>query len=284
MSWFKISLTVPEDKAEWLAYLLAEALESTVEIRDEATLSKGEDGVELHLGFEAIPEGAEAQIREALAVVGCPEAPIHTRREEDESWRDGWKAFFQIERLSARFWVQPSHRARPEEATYAVQILPGLAFGTGNHPTTRNALAILDDWLADKPPMGLIDVGAGTAILAIAAAYLGHHAYAIEIDPDAVNNARQNIEMNGQEARVTLICASIDAVKLDPQPMVIANMIAPLLIQHAEAIKTLCAGELILSGLLEGQREAVLAAYPGWRVVERREGGEGWLALRLARG
>lgn len=232
---------------------------------------------------EAPPADIDRQIADCLGRLGLPPAQVATRRSEDESWKDGWKAFFRGAPLSTRIAVHPPWEAPPDRPV-AVTIEPGLAFGTGTHETTRAVMATLDDWLGDRAPLELLDVGCGSGILSIAAAKLGHRAVGVEIDGVALQNARENIARNGVADRVALHHGSADTPALGDRrfPLVLANILAVILVEIAPAIMSRCApgGALILSGMLVDQVERVRAAYPGFALEERRQDGP-WIVLRL---
>ena len=153
-----------------------------------------------------------------------------------------------------------------------------MAFGIGTHPTTSGAMKMLDSLLT-YPPRHLLDVGCGSGILSIAAAKLGHRATGCEIDPVAVKNAQTNIELNEVSSQVNVLVGSADDVA-GQFDLVVANIIAPVLIDIAGAISNRATDQLILSGLLAEQERQVLAAYPNFGVRERTQDGS-WVVLLL---
>lgn len=286
MSWWSVRFAVPAPMAEAAAWLLAEALDVPVEVQDGSTMARhGEaDTCAVVVGLpQAPPADIDRQIAECLGRLGLPPTDIATRRTDDDTWKDGWKAFFRGASLSTRIAVHPPWEAPPPRPV-TVAIDPGLAFGTGTHETTRGVMAALDDWLGERPPLELLDVGCGSAILSIAAAKLGHRAIGVEIDDVALQNARENVARNAVQARVTLHHGSADHPALDGRrfPLVLANILAVILVEIAPAIRARCApgGALILSGMLVDQVERVRAAYPGF-VVERRLEEGPWVILVL---
>lgn len=282
MSWWQVRFAVPAEMAEAAAWLLAEQLDVPVEVQgDDTMLKAGPEGWAVVVGLpHEPPADIEARITGCLARLGLPPATVHTRRSEDESWREGWKAFFRGGPLSARVGVHPPWEAPPERPI-AVCIEPGMAFGTGTHETTRAVMGLLDDTLGDRPPIKLLDVGTGSAILAIAAARMGHRVLGVDTDPVALENAAENIERNGVGDRIELVVGSADAVD-GRYPLVVANILARILIRIAPDVMARCApgGTLILSGMLVDQVDAVRAAHPGFVEVERRVAGP-WVALRV---
>lgn len=286
MSWWSVRFEVPAALADAAAWLLAEELDVPVEVRDGSTMVRhgDQETCAVVVGLpQAPPADIDRQIAGCLARLGLPPAAVATRRSEDESWKDGWKAFFRGAPLSARIAVHPPWEAPPPRPV-AVVIDPGLAFGTGTHETTRGVMALLDDWLADRPPLELLDVGCGSGILSIAAAGLGHRAIGVEIDDVALHNARENVARNRVGDRVVLHHGSADHPALAERrfPLVVANILAVILIDIAPAIAARCApgGALILSGMLVDQVDRVKAAYPGFTAEEQRTEGP-WVILRL---
>ena len=183
-------------------------------------------------------------------------------------WSNAWKEFFHVDRVSRRIVTKPTwepYTAQPGDCV--IEIDPGMSFGTGQHETTRGCLRFLDKLTAveDALPMSFLDLGCGSGILAIAAAKLGcAPVRAIDIDEDAVRIARENIAANGCSRIVST--ATGDVALLPPEPsyeMVAANILAPVLIEHAAVIGAAVAGggHLLLAGILTTQYPDVRAAY-----------------------
>jgi ribosomal protein L11 methyltransferase len=168
-----------------------------------------------------------------------------------------------------------------------IDIDPQMAFGTGEHATTRGCLRLLDEVLT--PGDRVVDVGSGSAILAIAAARLGaREVIAVEYDPDANLNARENLEGNGVADRVKIVEQMADAALLDelgPFDLVLANILSgvirPLLPAFHVALGGTPEGRLIVSGILRTEAPLVVhdAEAAGFRVVEIDEEEEWWSAL-----
>lgn len=279
MSWWQLSAIVPSPLAETVAFLVAEDLNLAAEVQDAGTLLKGESAdtarVVIHSGVEPGPPLMIA-LKRALATVGLGDAPLATREQAETDWRDGWRAFFKPLVLSPRFGVHPPW-ADPPAVPHPISIDPGMAFGTGSHATTRCVMQAMDRILGDRPPLSVLDVGTGSAILAIAAARLGHRVIGVEIDETALQNAAENVATNG--APVDLVHGSADAVE-GRFDLVIANIIAPILIDIAPAVMARVGGDLLLSGVLPRQVDAVLAAYAPFRLIARDQDAE-WVVLHL---
>ena len=157
---------------------------------------------------------------------------------------------------------------------------PGLAFGTGTHHTTQLAASLLYESLDGKQtPVRVLDQGCGSGILGLIAAALGHRVDGIEIDEMAADNAKHNVLLNQLDDRMRIGC-SAQVPTTHTYTIVIANIIAPILIELAPSLQKVATEELILSGLREEQEEGVLKEYPLWSVIQRVTEA-GWVALRL---
>lgn len=208
-----------------------------------------------------------------------------------EDWAESWKRFFHAEKVAPRVWIRPSWEScdtAPGEIE--VEIDPGMSFGTGQHATTRACLLCLDDIAGRRPPGGLIDAGCGSGILAIAATKLGYAPVAaFDNDAAAVEIAADNARRNGVADRIGFSVA--DLASLDgraPAETVVANILAPVLIEHAARLTAALApapvARLILSGLLVEQAPAVLTAFERQALVlETRHDVAGWATLCLRR-
>ncbi|HET7586087.1 MAG TPA: 50S ribosomal protein L11 methyltransferase [Gemmatimonadaceae bacterium] len=171
-------------------------------------------------------------------------------------------------------------------ARHLVLIEPGMAFGTGEHATTRAALRLLEHAL--HPGDVVADLGAGSAVLSIAAAMLGaRQVVAIEMDEHAAAEGERNAQRNGVDDRVTVLCGDAAALLplVAPVRLVVANILSTVVIALEELMRDALqpGGEAIISGVLAAEREEVLAAFAprGWNVVEETVD-EGWWSARLA--
>lgn len=199
---------------------------------------------------------------------------------EDEDWERKCLADFKPIKLSDKLWICPSWLTPPEPDAINIILDPGLAFGTGTHPTTQLCLR----YLAAHPPVDktIIDIGTGSGILAIAALKLGaRFAYATDIHEQAlqafVQNAQVNTIVPSQYALSTpdLLPASVQA------PLVLANILAAPLIEEASNIAAHVApgGYLVLSGILAEQAERVIEAYKPYLHLCAQEQQEDWISL-----
>ncbi|MFO1467279.1 MAG: 50S ribosomal protein L11 methyltransferase [Steroidobacteraceae bacterium] len=218
------------------------------------------------------------QVRERLA----PEAS-HAARVEvlaERAWEREWLRHFHPLRFGRRLYVYPTAwEEPPPEGAIVVWLDPGLAFGTGTHPTTALCLEAIDsiDWKGRT----LVDYGCGSGILAIAAVKLGAaSAIAVDLDPQALLALAENARRNEVSDKITP--QGVQA-PIDPVHCVVANILAQPLIDLAGRLGAACRDEglMILSGILESQAGAVLAAYAAaFRLLEHRRR-DGWSCLYL---
>lgn len=200
---------------------------------------------------------------------------LRTREIADRDWLAASRE--NIEPLAiGPLWIGP-HGMTPPPGRSAVHLEPGLAFGSGRHPTTRLCL----EWLVASRVTGLdvIDYGCGSGILAIAAAILGaRRVTALDIDPQARQATIENARINGVSDRVRVIA---DCAEATPAALVIANILAGPLVELARVITglTMPGGRLALSGLLESQVDEVAAAYDDPLDVHVGASSEGWIRL-----
>lgn len=236
-------------------------------------------------GSAAQVEATERALWHLQAFGLRPVGALRVRPVDDVDWSDSWKEHYVAQRIG-RVVVVPSwasERIAPDEV--AIMLDPGMAFGTGLHPTTRGALALLQElW---PVPRRVLDVGTGSGILALAALRLGaERADGLDTDPLAVTAAAENATRNGLGDRFNVTHATLPQVPADVYPLVLANLVAAVLIDLAPrlAAHTAPGGTLIASGIIEGRAGEVIAALSagGLAPVERRDDGE-WTSLRLAR-
>ena len=212
-----------------------------------------------------------------------PVGPLRVRAVDDADWTDAWKRHYVAQRIG-RVVIVPSwaeEELMPGEV--AVTLDPGMAFGTGLHPTTRGCLELLQ--AIEPMPATILDVGCGSGILSLAALRLGAvRAVGIDTDPLAVAASRENAERNGLADRFEARLGTLTEGAAERHPLVVANLVAAVLVELAAAIAAHLApaGILLASGIIEPRADEVEAALlaAGLGVVERRADGE-WVSLRL---
>lgn len=181
---------------------------------------------------------------------------------EDQDWTRVWMDAFQPMRFGQRLWIVPSWHPCPEPQAVNLRLDPGLAFGTGTHPTTALCLEYLDG--VEHMPDRVLDFGCGSGVLALAALMLGaQQADGTDIDPQALLAMQDNAQRNDLQSRIRTWLPE-DFVPDQPYPMVLANILSGPLQQLAPQLSGYLApgGTLVLSGLLTEQASDVMAAYP----------------------
>jgi ribosomal protein L11 methyltransferase len=227
-----------------------------------------EDGPALVTHF---PASADlASMRRALAAA-APGATIAVEPTPDVNWAEAWKARLGAHDLG-RLTIAPPWLAAEHDPATTIIVDPGMAFGTGDHPTTRGVVRLMQGVV--RPGAVVADLGAGSAVLAIAAAKLGAvRVAAIEIDPDAIGNALENVERNGVTGIVHVLEGDAGALLplVRPVDVVLANIISSVLLELLPAIGESLApgGAAILSGILREERDTMLEALAaaGWRAT-----------------
>jgi ribosomal protein L11 methyltransferase len=224
-----------------------------------------------------------ADVPGALAAAAAAMAsalPPYTLREiAEQDWVRLTQAQFVPLRIAERLWIVPSWCEPVDAAALNLVVDPGLAFGTGSHPTTRLCL----QWLASELRRGesVLDYGCGSGILAIAAARLGAGTViGTDVDPQAIAASEANASANGARARFVLPEA-LAAMALPGFDVVVANILTnPLrLLAPALARRVRPGGSIVLSGILVPQAEDVIAAYGDWFKIAIWKADDGWVAL-----
>ncbi len=272
MPWIRLTLHAESAFAEPLADWLAQAGAIAVTLEDAGEKPFFETRWDEPPVWERVrvsalfPEGTDAAAiaAEATAHFALREAAdsaAAVSRLDDADWAESWKAHHQPLRIAEGLWVVPSWCEPPQPQAVNLVIDPGLAFGTGDHPTTALCL----EWLAAQQLAGMrvLDYGCGSGILAIAALKLGAaEAWAVDLDRQALEVTRANAERNAVAARLHVLEPA--ALPTDLQAdIVVANILAGALIELAPtlAAHTRRGGGLALSGILEEQAEAVRSRY-----------------------
>ncbi len=205
-----------------------------------------------------------------------------------ENWQNGWKRFIRPSRVGKQLWVTPPWLTAPKfRSRQVITIEPGMAFGTGTHATTRGCLEYIEQAAALLPSAKFtaLDIGTGSAILAIALAKLGaKRVWAVDNDPVAIEVARENLLINDVADQVALSGQPLGRLKRT-FPLVVGNLTAETIIELAAAIaaKVGPGGYLILSGILYNKAALVLRPFaPRFQLVKRKRARE-WVTLLLQR-
>ena len=258
MSWLSVRVVPAQDRDAAMAALF-----------DAGAQGVHEDGNALvtHFPPEADVERVASAVRDA-----DPGADVAVGRAADTDWSEAWKALLSTQEVG-RLCIAPPWLADDRDRSRTIVVDPGMAFGTGDHPTTRSVVRLMQRFpIADTR---VADLGAGSAVLAIAAAKLGARTIAaVELDPDAIGNANENVERNGVANRVHVMEG--DAILLlpllAPVDVILANIVSSV---HAELLPVMAAalgsgGRAVISGILRDERDMLAAwlADGGWTIED----------------
>lgn len=293
---FELSLLCPEDRVETISDAL-DALDAlSVSVEDADAQTEAEQALFGEPGMPAPKEGwsrsrvialypseaAATEARELLQLQdffeGCKILAVKPVPEQD--WVRLTQSQFEPVDITPEFWIVPTWHELPEQAKVSIRLDPGLAFGTGTHPTTRMCLR----WIARQPQAALgrtLDYGCGSGILAIGAAKFGAtDVDAVDIDPAAVESTNYNSSANHVEIKAGLP----DAADGEYQT-VLANILAtplkvlaPLLCGRVQA-----GGNLVLAGILERQADELKEAYAPHLKLEVADSEDGWILMTARR-
>ncbi|MDH3514084.1 MAG: 50S ribosomal protein L11 methyltransferase [Gammaproteobacteria bacterium] len=259
MPWLKLKLRVAEGHAQPLAEAFEEWGAISVTFEDAADESLFETHWDKYPLWSQVivtglfPEHTDTDdiLARARAIMNLAEAPLHDiDLLGDEDWAHSWMAHYKPLPVGRNLWVVPSWCEAPEPAAINIILDPGLAFGTGDHPTTSLCL----DWLSEQPLAGktVLDYGCGSGILSIAAIKLGAaRAYSVDIDTQALEVTRRNAVHNGIHEEMNIMHPAELPVTFQAD-IVIANILSGTLIELAPEIRARvrAGGQLVLSGLL----------------------------------
>ena len=301
MAWLEVSLTVNGEAAEAVADLLTRFAPEGVALRpvgfeqspdSEAATTSEEVVVSAYLLDGAGLDETRAQLEESLWHLGqllpLP-APVY-RTVAESDWSESWKANFHPLRVGKRLMIVPAWLHPPvAPGDVEIRLDPGMAFGTGTHPSTQLCLKIIERHLAAGQTM--IDLGCGSGILSIAAAKLGaSRVLALDIAPEAVRVAAENAQANGVAGQITVAKASLPEVlagqfgaEWQSTPLVVANILASILVPMLEnglASTVAPGGLLVLAGILDKQAYRILAALEAAGLkLAAQEQSEDWVAF-----
>ena len=296
----ELVLRLPESLVEAVTEAMVDELDAlSVSVADADAGTAAEQALFGEPGMPAPREGwqrsdvtalfeTEAQATEAATLLMAQDwaadlAVLALRTVADQDWVRLTQSQFTPVEITPSFWIVPSWHQAPPQAKEVIRLDPGLAFGTGTHPTTRMCLR----WTAQQAPAlaagwsRVLDYGCGSGILAIGAALHGARGIAaVDIDEAAVTATRANAEANG----VTLVAGLPDTAQ-GSYPLVLANilatplkLLAPLLAGHVAPD-----GYLVLAGILDRQADELKAAYAPWLVLTVSDAEDGWILMTAQR-
>ena len=280
-AWFELSLECDRARLEAASAILEAAGPVSVSLEDagdhpQLEPEPGAAPLWPKVRISALYErSSDAETLRALLQKTAALSNVHVRKIADRDWLVATRE--DIEPISiGSLWIGPSWTTAPSDCT-VVRLEPGLAFGSGRHPTTRLCL----ERLVAEPPVGMdvIDYGCGSGILAIAAATLGaRRVFALDIDPQARHATAEN-------ARINRVCERLSVVgqdnELESASLVVVNILAEPLVTLAPSIAemTVPGGALVLSGILENQAHSVAGAYSDAFDIHAGATSDGWVRL-----
>lgn len=289
MKWLELSTEVGNEAVEAVAEIFSRVGHGGVAIEQAFAISDDPESytidprqpvtVRTYVPLDKNAPAREQEAAEALWHLGQvgPVAPLRTREIAEEDWANAWKQHFHVHRVGEHTVIKPSWQEyTPSEGEVVIELDPGMAFGTGLHPTTRMCLAELERRM--KPGMEMLDLGTGSGILAIAAAKSGvRSVLAMDIDPVAVKAAEANVQMNGIAAVVEVREGTLPVEPEELGPLkgafdlVVANIIASVIVELASSLAAALrpGGLVIASGIIDERLPGVLAAFDaaGCRVI-----------------
>ena len=325
MNWLEVSLTVSGELAEAVADVLARFAPNGVTTEQAVDFVNAEDegtpvGPVIVRAYLPVDENIDVnrqKLEQSLYFLGMIQplpAPVFTPL-ADQNWMEAWKIRYHPIPVGRRLIIVPAWLESPDASRISIKIDPGMAFGTGTHPTTQLCLELIEEQFYTEepqpaadgpssnihPPLSIIDVGCGSGILSVAALKLGaDFALGVDIDEASVKASRENADANGITTDQFAIgrgsVAEVLAGKFQGSshdgnramrnaPLVLANILAPIIVRLfdmglAELVSP--GGTLILSGILTEQAEGVMvcAESHGLKLVEKRQTGD-WVALQV---
>ena len=301
MNWLEVSLTVSGELAEAVAEVLARFAYSGVMMEQGVKYMDDEDAgtpagpitVRAYLEVNNEIEETRQKLEESLYYLGMIQPlPAASYKEiADQNWMEAWKQHYKPILIGERLVIVPAWMDSPDPSRVTIKIDPGMAFGTGTHPTTQLCLELIEHYLNESKIV--IDIGCGSGILSIAALKLGSDkALGLDIDAASIKNARENAVANQIGEELILGVGSVQETldgkfAFNKAPLVVANILAPVinrLFDSGLADLVEDHGVIILSGILQEQEQSVIEAAQakGLRMNERRQMGD-WVALAMSR-
>jgi len=308
-NWLEVSMAVEGELAESVADVFARFAPNGVMTEQGVKYNDAEDAgtptgpitVRAYLEINDQIEETRQKLEESLFYLGMiqPLPPAAYKQIADQNWMEAWKQHYKPILIGERLLILPAWMESPNPDRIAIKIDPGMAFGTGTHPTTQLCLELME--LAVETlkvsetfrVFNVIDVGCGSGILSIAALKLGaEKVLGVDIDPESITNSRENADTNGIGEELVLGDGSVNEIlegrfMFKSAPLVVANILAPVIVRlFAAGLADLIDehGAIILSGILFEQEQNVVEAgqAKGLKLTERRQIGD-WVAFTMIR-
>ena len=295
-------MTVNGELAEAVADVLARFAYSGVMMEQGVKYTNEEDAgtptgpitVRAYLEMDDQIEEKRQKLEESLYYLGRIQTlPAASYREiADQNWMEAWKQHYQPIRIGQRLMIVPAWMDSPDRDRIAIKIDPGMAFGTGTHPTTQLCLELMEREFVTRHPSPVIDIGCGSGILSLAALKLGAQSVlGVDIDAGSIVNARENAALNHIGEELVLEIGSVGEIlagkfPFRKAPLVLANILAPVIVRLLDtglAELLVEDGTLILSGILHDQAKSVIEAAQakGLAIIEQKQMGD-WVALTMS--
>ncbi len=297
-AWLEISLTVNGEMAEAVAEVMSRyipsgiVIESTeiVETADHSAQVVGDLRVVGYLNVDDQTENSRHKIEEALWHLGQiqPLPPPTFKQIQETNWMEGWKKHYKPIPVGKRLMILPPWFKNPDLTRIPIKIDPGMAFGTGVHPTTQLSLLLLEEHI--RPGDSVFDIGCGSGILSIASHKLGAEmVFGIDIDSGAVEISQKNTLQNEIKKGVIFKIGSLEEIKNDIFPIQQANIVVANILSHIliklldQGLDDLVSSEgfLLLSGILTEKEPEILNALEEHNlVVDHRIQMDDWVAFK----
>ncbi len=306
MRWIEITVTTGEQAQEAVAELLMSRGANGTEIVDPFAfrqtletnkyLDYADDGLIDSYGTDVIVKAYFSDDRDPLKLSQDIEKELNDMADymdlcpkklqwavrDDAEWKDNWKQYFKPFRFTEKIVIKPSwEEYKPQPEDIVIELDPGMAFGTGTHETTQMCARLGEKYLiaGDR----VLDLGCGTAILALSAVKLGaQSALAVDIDDAAVKTARQNAENNQESQKIEVKQGELHQIPQEPYDLIFINIIADVIISLSNEIKNYIGPNtrVLLSGIIKSRQEEVKKAYSaiGFTLTEEMTLGE-WVAM-----
>ncbi len=269
--WIELSVKTPQEYVEPLSHIFTRYGQGvSVEVEDSFNPDEGEEPknphwatVRTYLPLDATSKSRRSQIDVAIQLVSkvAPISPLQERILDEKEWENAWKRHFYVLHIGARIVIRPPwRRYQPKPHQAVVNLDPGMAFGTGHHPTTHMCLLELERLL--KPGMTVLDIGTGSGILSIAAAKLGaSRVLALDVDPIAIKVAKENVAANGVGSIVKVSHGSLPSPQaiVASQDLVLANISAKVVSGLSEELIAVLKpeGKLVTSGIIQDKKDEI---------------------------